>query len=401
MLRKIWFQAHWIVGITLGAILCFSGVTGGLMAFGPELTDYFSGGSETIYSVDDAPLSAAALYQRIHDANPSRRIVDLTTYADAHRPAMVHFDVPAGFIGPTAPIAETRMVDPYTGKLMPARPFGHAVERFMHWLHEVHQGHWGPPGAKLPDIGATLVGLGSVFLFFMAFTGLYLRWPRGKAARNWRSWFKIQTRLKGRAFLWNLHSVIGTCVLLAYLVSAHSGAFQNGEMGWYGSGVRAVLGLPAEQRGGGGPPGGVPGGPGGPPGAGGPGPGAGGPGGPPGGGMALSHTVQLIAMPSNGFVDADGDQVNATISILDTNTGMVTAQPADPAPKSFAEALAANNQLIHEGRIWGRTGTALIGTAALCMPVFYISGWMMYLHRRRRKARAASPDAAASEAAAS
>lgn len=357
MLKKIAFQLHWIVGITIGAILSFSGLTGGLMAFGPELTTLFSGGYTRLEDGGASPLSAAELYARIHAAIPSRRILDLTTYDDLHRPAMVHFAVPATFIGPTAPIPETHMVDRYSGTLMPYRPLGHAIERSLHWLHEIHQGHWGAPGALLPRIGVPLIGWSTLCLFVMALSGLYLRWPRGKAVRDWRSWFRIHPRLKGRAFLWNLHSVIGTCVLLVYLISAHSGEFH--EMGWYGGSVRALVGLPPTRQGA---------------------PGA-------FGSPSATKTVRLISMPSDGYVDAAGDQINARMSMLDTQSGAISVQSPEPRPKNFGEALAADNQLLHEGRIGGRVGTAIVAAAALGMPVFYVTGWMMYLHRRRQKRR--------------
>lgn len=402
MFRKAFFQAHWLVGVTVGTILAFSGLTGGLMAFGPELTTWFSGGYHSVAAPapDAQPLSAQALYQAVHDAVPDRPITEVMTFADPHRPARVTFASQATYIGPTAPIAETRVIDPYTGQLLPARPAGHAVARFMSWLRDVHQGHWGAPGATAPNVGGFVIGLGSVLLFFMALTGLYLRWPRGRAARNWRSWLKIYPRLKGRAFLFNLHTVFGTFVLLVYLVIAHSGAFQS-QMSWYGNGVRALVGLPALQEG---PPGGAPGGgpgagPGGPGaapgagpgGAGGPGAGPGGPGGPgdPNAGRLAGpvNAVNLVYMGPGAYIDADNGEINARTSVLDLKTGTITPQAADPPATTFGQKLAANNQIIHEGRIFGRAGTAVVMCAALCMPVFYVTGWMMYLGRRRQKRR--------------
>ena len=380
MLRKVLFQCHWFVGITVGAILAFSGLTGGLMAFGPQLTDYFSGGYQSIDGHGAPPLGTGELYARVQAALPERTITELTTYADATRPARVRLAVAAGFIGPTAPIAETRMVDPYSGALLPVRPFGQAVERGVHWLHDVHQGHWGGPADPVARSGGFLVGLGSVLLLFVALSGLYIRWPAGRSARSWRAWLALYPRLKGRAFLFNLHAVFGTVALLFLLVSAHSGAFQNGEMNWYGNGVRALVGLPAMRR------------PGGPPGAGGPpptgamGPGGMGPGGParPGGpeGPRDPNTVRLIHLDVDDYFDADGLAHGAKQSTLDRRSGAITPQPPEPAARSFGEKLAATNQILHEGRILGTTGTLLMMLASLCLPAFFVTGWMMYLKRR-------------------
>ncbi|MCC7463661.1 MAG: PepSY domain-containing protein [Gammaproteobacteria bacterium] len=293
MLRRILFQCHWFVGITLGALLAFSGLTGGLMAFGPQLTDFFSGGYQPVGRHGAAPLGAGELYARVQAALPGRKITELTTYADPGRPARVRLAVAASRIGPTAPIAETRMVDPYSGVLLPARPLGPAMERCVHWLREVHQGHWGGPASPVARSGGLLVGLGSVLLLLLVLSGLYLRWPAGRSVRSWRAWLAIYPRLKGRAFLFNLHAVVGTVALLFLLVSAHSGAFQSGPMGWYGNGVRALFGLP--------------------------------------------H--------------------GATQSTLDIRSGVITPQLLAAAARTVGERLLATNQILHEGRLFGPAGT--------------------------------------------
>lgn len=377
---------HWLVGTTLGTILAFSGLTGGLMAFGPEITDFFAGAYQKLEVQPQGALGVAALHAKIRDAYPEKTLTQLMLYEDPQKPARVQFAAPPGQRGPTGPRPESRLVNPYTGELLPDRPMAHRVEWFMLFLRDIHQGHWAGPGT-ISSIAATLVGLGSVFLFFMALSGLYLHWPRGIAARRWSTWFKINPKLKGRAFLWNLHTVLGTCVLLVYLVIAHSGAFQNGEMSWYGNAVRSLFGLPllAER--------GPPGAEGPPPAAGGPGmggpgmaggPGMGGP--PPGAGASgAPRGVTIIYMNAESYVNADTEAINAKTARLDTTTGIVTPQAEGATPNSFGEKLAANNQIIHEGRIFGKGGVLIVMLAALCMPVFYVSGWMMYLDRRRRK----------------
>jgi uncharacterized iron-regulated membrane protein len=95
--------------------MAFSGLTGGLMAFGPELTDYFSGGHKKVEAHGAPPLPQSNLQARVHAALPERRSSKITTYAGPSRPA---------------------------------RPLGQSVERFIHWLHGVHQGHWGGPSSS-------------------------------------------------------------------------------------------------------------------------------------------------------------------------------------------------------------------------------------------------------------
>ncbi|MGC3980417.1 MAG: PepSY-associated TM helix domain-containing protein [Steroidobacteraceae bacterium] len=395
MLKKILTQSHWLLGITLGTFLAFSALTGALMAFGPELTMLFQGGYQRIDAQPSGQLDPVALYSKVRADHPERTPQQLLMFADTQRPAVVKFAALPGGTGPMGPHPQSRVLNPYTGELLPEKTLGTRVEWFMTWLREIHQGHWGAPGGFYKVI-ATLIGLATVMLFFMALSGLYLRWPKGIAARKWQTWFKLNTKLKGRAFLWNLHTVLGTAVLLVYLVFAHSGAFQNGEMSWYGSAVRSVLGVPQQvgPPGGAGPgPGGMAAGMGGGPGpaqGAGPGPGSGMSGGPPQGGFAPGMqrgpmNVRVYFMTEDSYINADGTVVNAKSAQIDVARSVLMNQTDIAKPATLGASLAANNQNIHEGRIFGKAGVLVMMVGALCMPVFYVSGWMMYLDRRRRK----------------
>lgn len=73
---------------------------------------------------------------------------------------------------------------------------------------------------------------------------------------------------------------------------------------------------------------------------------------------------------------------------VDQESGVAEIVPAgndDAAENSFGQMLVDRNQEIHEGRIFGVVGVSLMMTAGFAMPVFYITGWMMYLKRRRRE----------------
>jgi len=193
--------------------------------------------------------------------------------------------------------------------------------------------------------------------------------------------------------------VMGTLLFLMFLVSAHTGAFQNQPMSWYGDGVRAMLGLPPEQHGPppgfgpGGPPGGAPGGP---------------PGGPPGAGaqpasqaadlgplLAQLQTevpdYQQLTLQFGGpgpalmYQTPDGQAGKIAVDPASGKAILTPMPPAGAEYKSFAERLVDCNQDIHEGRIFGRAGALLMMIAALSLPVFYVTGWTMYVMRRVRK----------------
>jgi len=400
----------------VGLFMAYSGLTGGLMALGPEITNLVSGGYQQIEADGRQALSLGQLKLKIEQDYPDKQLSQLMIYEDTDRPVRVQFAAASADRGLFAPQPELRWADPYTGELSGQSALTAPVQQFMYFMKEVHQGHMGSPGG-ISLVMATGVGLGAVFLLFMALSGLYLRWPRGLAAKRWRTWVTVNSRLRGRPFLYSLHGVMGTFVLLVYLTVAHSGAFQNGEMAWYGSAVRTIFGVEAPQGPGGpGGPGGAPRGEGGPPGAGGP-PGGGGPqgaGGPPGGGGpqgpggpggpggvpgmgggAPAVSLTAVYMSEDAYINSRGDTINGRSLQFDVATGDFRAAAtqgegamAAGEANSFGDKLAANNQAIHEGRLFGGwIGSAVFMLACLCMPVFYVTGWMMYLKRRRMEAK--------------
>lgn len=55
----------------------------------------------------------------------------------------------------------------------------------------------------------------------------------------------IKPRLKGRNFIWDLHAVVGTWVVIFYLILACTGLFWSYE--WWRNGMFKVLGVEREQ----------------------------------------------------------------------------------------------------------------------------------------------------------
>jgi sulfite reductase (NADPH) flavoprotein alpha-component len=54
---------------------------------------------------------------------------------------------------------------------------------------------------------------------------------------------------------------------------------------------------------------------------------------------------------------------------------------------------------IHRGHFFGIPGMALLMLSSLALPLFVVTGWMMYLDRRRVEERARKRQAASSVAA--
>ncbi|RZI63499.1 MAG: nitric oxide synthase, partial [Variovorax sp.] len=210
MLRRAWFQIHWFIGITAGTVLVVIGLSGATLSFREEIVDALNPGLSHPGAAPGAvALQPPALLAALEAKLDGRRVNALTVFADTGRAARANLaPLPGQARG------ETRGVDPYTGALLPEQrgdAFFEFVERLHRWL-------------LLPrDDGKAVTGTLAVGLLVLALSGLYLRWPRRPLA--WRAWVRLDFGLSGRAFLWNLHAVVGTVALVAYLVSSATGIY--------------------------------------------------------------------------------------------------------------------------------------------------------------------------------
>lgn len=371
MLRNILFQAHWLIGITAGTVLIVVGLTGAILSFEPELSRAMNPSVMSI-TPQGAALSPDALVERINAAAPEKRIASLTLASIPESSARVLF-VPE----PPAKRGESRYVDPYTGEFL-GKPAGEAFFRTVVQLHRY---------LASGDVGKHIVGASTLAVIYLALSGLYLRWPAN--VLDWRSWLALRWSLKGRNFWWELHSVLGTWVLVVYLFAALTGLYWSYD--WYRDAMFAVTGAPkpAQQAGGGGDRAGS---------------------GPSITDQELARDLgsgwrgfrsriehfetATVRMPSKAgkpvqitYLDRDSPHLRAFNRILiDPASGnAVEHERYDDKPTNAK--IMSSVYALHTGRFFGLPGVVVLAIASLTMAISGISGWLLYLDRRRKKAR--------------
>jgi len=388
LLKRTLFQLHQLIGISAGIVLAFNGITGALMAFGPQLRAHYGPATLRVASTGGAPLALEELYHRVQVAVPGRAIASLTVFADPSIPDRVQLQragaepaaaantLPGPGDNPDMPL----LINPYTGAAMPSST---PVSRFLDTVERLHRAQWAGDGTIGRALHRSLSWI-VLLLFYMALSGLYLRWPRGRARRDWRVWFKLNFRLRGVAFLWNLHSVLGTCVLLVYLMTAHTGLMIGQQLSWYRAGslhLGAALGVqgPPSRRGEGpAPPASQP--------------------------LPLTQLWQEFSARETAyssatveFPQAVGQRIglvsNGRRYEFDASSGALRHVQPEPSfdpivDEPLVAAFFNGNPGLHTGQRWGIPGQLLLMCTSLVMPVLLISGWMMYLKRKRRSAKA-------------
>lgn len=375
MLKKTLFQLHWFFGITAGLVLALMGITGAAYSFQDEILRAMNPQVLKVQVQDGGVLAPAELVRRV-EATEGKKVAMLWIETHSDAAARVFFTPPPG-----ERRGQLRYVDPYTGAFQ-----GDVVGLdFFNLMLNLHR------FLAIGDTGRQITGACTLILVFFCLSGLYLRWPR--QALNWRVWLTLDWAKKGRAFNWDLHAVFGTWCLLFYLLFALTGLFWSYE--WYREGLNKLLAdkPPAGQeqkrgegrRGHGGPPK----------------PDANAP------ALVVDYdaiwaSLQQAAGPGlaayNLRLPPAGGQPAMLFYLLDdaAHERAFNTLTLDPATgkvkrievytdKSFKAQLLASVYALHVGSYFGLPGRIIVSIASLTMPLFFVTGWLLYLDRRRKK----------------
>ncbi|OAJ46573.1 PepSY domain-containing protein [Pseudomonas marginalis] len=364
MLKKTLFQLHWFFGITAGLVLALMGVSGAAVSFQDEILQALNPSVLTVEKRDAGVLPPAELVRKL-EATEGQTVAMLFVESESGKAARVFFTPPPG-----ERRGQLRYFDPYTGDYM-GDVVGQDVFGFLLQFHRF---------LVLGDTGRNITGACTLILVFFCLSGLYLRWPR--QAANWRAWLTLDWRKKGRAFNWDLHSVFGTWCLLAYLFSALTGLYWSYD--WYSQGLTQLLSdAPQHERvrkRGPAPEGAAPvanyaamwssiysnAGPG-----------------------LSAYNIRMPAVagqPATVFYllkDSPHDRALNQIN-LDPATGEVKSHDRY-ASKSLGSRLLTSVYALHTGSYFGLAGRIVLTVSSLLMPLFFITGWLLYLDRRRKK----------------
>ncbi|MGN5373913.1 PepSY domain-containing protein [Sphingomonas hankookensis] len=359
MTRNILFQIHWFLGITAGLVLAVMGVTGAAMSFEPEIIAALNPDRPAAGAVR---LGAPQLAVRIAEQRPEARITRLTVPAGPGEPTLV------GYTIGTSKVRHLDRIDPFTGRLL-GEPRGSGVMEVIEHLHR-----WLALPGQGNGIGRQITGFSAMALIYFALSGLYLRWPRRPL--DWRNWFVLDFARTGRNLYRMLHAVVGGWVLLFYLVSGFTGLWWSYD--WYRQGVRAMLVAEAPER--------------------------------PKSGRKDAPVD--LARAWNGFAAATGgrayDRITATVRdhgevqfrgklpggrhdrvsdelTIDGTTGAVV-EATPYAGRTLGQDIVTSVYELHRGAYFGMAGRVAMLLASLTMPLFTITGFLLYFARQRRKA---------------
>ena len=226
MLKKIFFQIHWFLGITAGLILSLMGVTGAIYSYEQPIQKWLNSDSYVVQVENRAKLTPAELYQHFHQTDAEMKVNGITIDKDPTASSTVNIEKEGARRG------YNMMVNPYTAEILPEIK----GREFFAFIQQLHR------NLTVGPVGKQITGASTLMLIFFVLSGLYLRWPKKHTLKQW---FLIKPKLKGRNFLWDLHAVVGTWVVIFYLLLACTGLYWSYD--WWRNGMFKVLGVERPQ----------------------------------------------------------------------------------------------------------------------------------------------------------
>jgi sulfite reductase (NADPH) flavoprotein alpha-component len=385
--KKILFQLHWFFGISAGLILAIMGVTGAIYSYEEPIIKWINPDSFTVTAQPQGLLTPTEIYQRLSQQFPDKKINTITVTSSPTEAASVNFAIPNNRRG------ETKNINPYTTEILPDAK----GEGFFHFIEDLHR------RLTMGEFGKQLTGASTLILIYFVLSGIYLRWPRKS---SWKEWFVVKSSLKGRSFLWNLHAVAGTWMVIFYLSLSLTGLYWSYD--WYRAGMFKVMGVEQPKPQGAGQmrqpdeksssqrtqnnnqqgearrgdakkaPIDVP--------------------------VVLTQSWQVFQQNVSNYSTASFKIPDAKSKSLD-----ITFLDAEPAherarntlkydfknqkikelslyeDKKLNEKIMSSMLPVHRGNFFGPVWQLLTMLAALSMPLFFVTGWMLYLKRRKQK----------------
>lgn len=376
-IKAILFQVHSLAGLVLALLSSLIALTGAMMSFEDEIVDHLNAGIMQVVPRQAPVLTPDVLVARLAAAQDLGKVSAVTLSNDPSAAVHIRFGRDEQGGRPAS-----LYVDPYDARVL-GSPRG---EAFFATVRRLHRWLLIPGDAK--GWGRPIIGTVALGLIVMLVSGLVLRWPR--RAGSVKTWLKPNLGLSGRGLHRSLHTVIGTWVLPIYLAMTLTGLWFSFE--WYRNGVVWLLSRPqlatAKMQ--------VPRAVGRPE-----------PAQPIGfdrawttfqreqGGRFSRALLTLPASPAtvirirswgtDSTLDTACDEFR-----IDAVTGRVLSAERY-ADKTLGDKIIAAMYDIHRGAILGWPGKLAFMIAAILMPLFAVTGILLYLSRRRLRRPALPP----------
>ena len=226
MFKKILFQIHWFLGISAGLILSTMGVTGAIYSYEQPIQKWLNPESYTVQVEQKNKLTPAQIFQHFQHTDPTIKINSITINPDPTASSSINI------VKEGARKGYNMMINPYSAAVLPEIK----GREFFQFIQQLHR------NLTVGEVGKQITGASALMLIYFVLSGLYLRWPKKHSVKQW---LFVKPKLKGRNFLWDLHAIVGTWVIIFYLLLAFTGLYWSYD--WWRNGMFKVMGVERPQ----------------------------------------------------------------------------------------------------------------------------------------------------------
>jgi len=238
-MRKLFNKIHLWLGLASGLVVFISMLAASIFVWDEELSLRYHQEKYFVPEVKSEVLPLDSLVSIVKANHPFADYVEIsqdssrsyvfTSYKENTKP---HWTAASDF--------ETYskiFIDPYTGKDLGE------VDLKYDWIFNLRLLHQNLLLAY--DVGHYIVGFSTLFIFILVLTGIYLWWPKNKAALKQRVWFRWKSTTKWKRKNYDFHNIGGIYTFLFILIFAITGLVWTFD--WWTNGIYRILGNDPEK----------------------------------------------------------------------------------------------------------------------------------------------------------
>lgn len=238
-MRKILNKIHLWLGLVSGLVVFISMLAAGIFVWDEELSLWYHNEKYIVPEVKNAVLPLDSLTSIIKQKHPladyaeissdPKRSYVFTSYKENIKP---HWTAASDYEN-----YSHIYIDQYTG-----RELGEVDLRYD-WIFNTRLLHQNL--LLTYDVGHYIVGIATLIIFIMILTGIYLWWPKNKAALKQRIWFRWKDTTRWKRKNYDLHNIGGIYTFLFVLIFAITGLVWTFD--WWTNGIYRILGNDPEK----------------------------------------------------------------------------------------------------------------------------------------------------------
>ncbi|MBN2816797.1 MAG: PepSY domain-containing protein [Campylobacterales bacterium] len=224
---KILHKLHLYLGLLSALILMTVATTGAILSYEKQLLALLHKES-FIVEPQGSKLSVEELTSRFLMQKPDAKInaISISKAEDASYSITI--------ASKESRKGENYYINPYNGKILPQV----TTHNFFKFAENIHR------RLLLGEVGKQIVGASVLILLYLLFSGVYIYMPKIK--RGFVNAMKVNFKAKGRSFLYTLHGAVGLWVIPVYLTISLTGLYWSYH--WYNELLHNITGIEQHKR---------------------------------------------------------------------------------------------------------------------------------------------------------